>query len=159
MPIPIPEKAATAWIHDFNSSELTYLVRQAVDKNYNLLAASARVRSAGARVRISGADRYPQLSISQDSSRSQRLRGVRFQKTISNQFALSADVSWEIDLWGRLERSAKSITRSTRCLVRRLPGQSLITGGRRHQDHPRPRRVENANRTQPPDAQKSTDQP
>jgi len=102
MPIDVPESAATSWIHDFNSAQLTSLVRQAVDKNYNLLAASARVRAAGARVRIAGADRYPQLSINQDSSRSQRLRGARFQKTTSNQFALGADVSWEADLWGRL---------------------------------------------------------
>lgn len=98
----MPAKAATAWIHDFNSIELTSLVHQAVDKNYDLLAASARIRSAGARARISGAARYPQLSISQDSIRSQRLRGAAFQKTTTNQFLLGADVSWEADLWGRL---------------------------------------------------------
>ncbi|MFK5922594.1 MAG: efflux transporter outer membrane subunit [Verrucomicrobiota bacterium] len=102
MPIKVPQKSATAWIHDFNSPELSSLVTQAVDKNYQLLAASARVRSAGARVRISGADRYPQLSLGQNSSRSQRLRGASFQKTTSNQFLLSGDISWETDLWGRL---------------------------------------------------------
>jgi NodT family efflux transporter outer membrane factor (OMF) lipoprotein len=108
MPIPVPEKAATAWIDDFNSPELASLVHQAVDNNYSLLAASARVRSAGARVRISGADRYPQLSLGQDSSRSQRLRGAQFQKTTSNQFSLNGDVNWEIDLWGRLRDLQKA---------------------------------------------------
>ncbi len=108
MPVPVPKKAATAWIYDFNSPELSSLVHQAVDKNYDLLAASARIRSAGARVRISGAPLYPQLSLSQDSSRSQRLRGVQFQKTISNQFLLGGDISWEADLWGRLRDLQKA---------------------------------------------------
>lgn len=98
----MPAKAATAWIDDFNSPELTSLVNQAVNNNYNLLAASARIRSAGARARINGAGRYPQVSIGQDSGRSQRLRGARFQKTTANQFTLSGDVSWQTDLWGRL---------------------------------------------------------
>ncbi|MCF6312485.1 MAG: efflux transporter outer membrane subunit [Verrucomicrobiales bacterium] len=102
MPIAVPQKAATAWIHDFHNSELTSLVSQAVDENYQLLAAAARVRAAGARVRISGADRYPQLSLGQNSNRSQRLRGARFQKTTANQFLLSGDIAWETDLWGRL---------------------------------------------------------
>lgn len=108
MPIAVPQKAATAWIDDFNSSELSSLVAQAVDKNYQLLAAAARVRSAGARVRISGADRYPQLSLGQNSSRSQRLRGARFQKTTANQFLLNGDISWETDLWGRLRDSQQA---------------------------------------------------
>ncbi len=102
MPLPVPEKAASAWIEDFHSPQLTALVQQAVEHNYSLQAAAARVRSAGARARISGADRYPRVSLGQDSSRSQRLRGARFQKTTSNQFSLSGDISWEIDLWGRL---------------------------------------------------------
>jgi len=108
MPLPVPEKAATAWVHDFNSPILTSLVREAVDKNYNLLAASARVRSAGSRVRITNADRLPQLSVGQDSSRSQRLRGARFQKTTFNQFSLNGNISWETDLWGRLSDQTKS---------------------------------------------------
>ncbi len=105
VPIPVPAKAATAWIDDFNSPELTSLVNQAVNNNYDLLAASARVRSASARTRINGANRYPQISIAQDSGRSQRLRGARFQKITTNQFALSGDISWQADLWGRLRNS------------------------------------------------------
>ncbi|MCB1065765.1 MAG: efflux transporter outer membrane subunit [Verrucomicrobiae bacterium] len=100
--IHVPDSAATGWLDDFDSPALAKLVRSAVDQNYDLSAAAARVRQAYSRLRIAGADALPQVDTSLDVARSQNLRGAAFQTVRANTFNFGLDVSWEADLWGRV---------------------------------------------------------
>ena len=100
--ITVPESAATGWIDSFGSSRLKTLTREAAGKNYDLAASAARVRAAEQRARIAGADRRPQLAFDTSASRSQTLRGAQFQSVRSDNFNLGLDLTWEIDLWGRI---------------------------------------------------------
>ena len=103
IPAALPGKP-DAWLHDFDSPELTALVKQALAANIDLAAAAARVKAAGAQAIIAGADRLPQLDLELDGQRSKgSLQGSESAvRTIRNRFTLEATAGWEIDLWGRL---------------------------------------------------------
>jgi NodT family efflux transporter outer membrane factor (OMF) lipoprotein len=116
----VPAKAATdstaaeQWWRSFGDSTLGRVVDEALRNNYNIKAAAARVRAAAALARISGADMLPNASLSlQASRRRQNLIGIPIPfkgdiiTTWSNSMGVSLDLSWEIDLWGRI-RSGKS---------------------------------------------------
>ncbi len=96
--------AATGWLDDFNSATLRRLVNEAVERNRDLRVTATKVEQARAQARIAGADALPQVGVDFASSRSQRASGQRFvgTGTRSNRFQLTADVSWEMDFWGRV---------------------------------------------------------
>jgi multidrug efflux system outer membrane protein len=99
----IPGAAVTGWLDDFGSRELRSLVEEAIGGNYNLVAVRARVVQAQERAHIAGADRLPRASLGEQTSRSQNLRGAAFQTVRANNFNLTLDVAWEVDLWGRVK--------------------------------------------------------
>lgn len=98
-----PEQAVTGWLDDFGSPALRRLVEEAAGANYSLAAARSRIFEARERARIVGADRLPAVDASLSTSRSQNLRGSEFANTRANNFNFGLDLSWEIDLWGRLK--------------------------------------------------------
>ena len=99
----IPGESVTGWLGDFGSPQLHQLVEEAVGKNYDLTSARARVAQAQERAKIAGADRLPTADLSEQVSRSQNLRGAAFQTVRANNFNLTFDMAWEIDLWGRVK--------------------------------------------------------
>lgn len=101
--VQVAPGSATGWLHDFDQvAVLMPLVEEAVGRNYSLAGSVARVNQALARAKASGADLWPQARANLTGSRSQRLRGSNFDKVTANQFSTGVDVSWELDLWGRL---------------------------------------------------------
>lgn len=99
----IPGKAVTGWLGDFGSPELTSMVEEAIGKNYDLASARARIDQSRERAKIVGADRLPALEAGVQTTRSQNLRGAAFQTVRANNFNLSLDMAWEVDLWGRVK--------------------------------------------------------
>lgn len=96
--------AATGWLSDFGSPDLTTLVDQAIAQNLDLRATAAKVDAARAQARIAGADLWPQLGAAFDGRRNQSASGQRFVGVgqRNNRFELGADISWELDFWGRV---------------------------------------------------------
>lgn len=97
------------WLDDIPDPRLRSLVTEAVEHNYDLQAAAQRVEAFRANAVIAGADRLPQISGGLDASRSMRSAegpGGQVQRDRSNQFGLRLDLSWEVDVWGRLEDQA-----------------------------------------------------
>lgn len=99
----VPGASVTGWLGDFGSPPLTALVHEAVGRNYSLAAARTRIVQAQERARIAGANWHPVVDASLSTSRSQNLRGATFRSTTANNYNLSLDLSWEIDLWGRIK--------------------------------------------------------
>lgn len=102
------------WWKAFGDPQLDAFVDKAVADSPAIGRSIARVRQAGAQARIAGADRLPQIDAGFGASR-QRLTleslgiVVPGSETPDGPIAyttgiydLSANVSWEIDLWGRL---------------------------------------------------------
>jgi len=67
------------------------------------------MRAARARNVIEGADRFPQIRGGQDASRSLNVDPDNL-RTRANDFGLSLNLSWEIDLWGRLRDTNNAAT-------------------------------------------------
>ncbi|MBP6601081.1 MAG: efflux transporter outer membrane subunit [Verrucomicrobiales bacterium] len=104
------------WITHFKSADLTDFVEKVKANNLDLKAAQSRIEIAQSNAAIVGADLYPQLSGGFSSQRSlQNFIGLPIPGTPpgsvlssrNNRFGLSLDLSWELDLWGRI-RAAKS---------------------------------------------------
>lgn len=110
-----PTPVAERWWEDFNTTSLTTAIDEALEYNTDLLAAAARVDRAAAQARIAGADLEPQISAGLSGLRSKRNfvgfpipgREDSVLTTLSNNFGVSVDLSWELDLWGRLSAQAR----------------------------------------------------
>lgn len=97
------------WWTRFNDPQLDSLVTRALTHNYNLKIAAGRLHAARAQAKIAGAPLYPQVNLGFNSSkRRQNFIGLPIPgsggvlSTTSTSYGLSADLSWEIDLWRRL---------------------------------------------------------
>jgi NodT family efflux transporter outer membrane factor (OMF) lipoprotein len=101
---PPPADLDTSWVADFGSTRLEELVGTTLADNPDAAAAAARLRAARAFVTIAGADRLPQLSAGASGQRSRTNTDVggQVQSATTNRFGLDLNLSWEIDLWGRI---------------------------------------------------------
>jgi NodT family efflux transporter outer membrane factor (OMF) lipoprotein len=104
------------WIANFNAPGLSAFVGSVMEGNRDLKAAQSRIEIAGANARIVGADLYPQIGARFSGQRAaQNFIGLPLPdappgavlSSQNNNFGLSLDMQWEIDLWGRI-RAAKS---------------------------------------------------
>ena len=94
----------------FADSTAADLVAEALSRNYDLKAAAARLQAAAAQARIAGAELLPQVGAGAEGSRRRQnfvgfpIPGFREEVlvTTANNYGVSLNLSWEVDLWGRL---------------------------------------------------------
>ncbi|MCB1235976.1 MAG: TolC family protein, partial [Verrucomicrobiae bacterium] len=115
---PDPVLAGRDWVGTFGDDRLGALVDEALEHNKDLRAAAARIEMAEANARIVGASFAPQVDGKFRGARQKRNfigfpifggneaagggGGDTVSSNLNNEFGLSLDLSWEIDLWGRL---------------------------------------------------------
>ncbi len=105
---PSETVSTDAWWHAFADDELSARIEEALAHNRDLAASAARVSRAAAQARIAGADLVPAVSLSGSAARSQQvfvglpIPGADVLTSRSTSYGVSIDVSWELDLWGRL---------------------------------------------------------
>ncbi len=99
------------WWTTFNDKELNQLITRALDKNFQLMQAWARLEQAEALERGAMAGLFPTVGANASASRSKtpprvfQLPGQEPREipgVEANQFAASLPVSYELDLWGRV---------------------------------------------------------
>lgn len=102
-------EVAELWIEDFDDPRLQNLITQTLENNPDAAAAAARLRAAAAVSRIAGADRLPQLSAQALGSRARSVTrvptpdgGEDLVAQTGSRYELGLNLSWEIDLWGRI---------------------------------------------------------
>ncbi|MFW6279571.1 MAG: efflux transporter outer membrane subunit [Planctomycetota bacterium] len=100
------------WWQAFGDADLERLVELALDDNFDLKKAWARLDEAAATARIEGADQYPQLDASAEGSRTARERSRRDDEN-DTELSLGLQAQYEVDLWGRIssEREAARLAR------------------------------------------------
>ncbi|MCH6256306.1 TolC family protein [Puniceicoccaceae bacterium K14] len=91
------------WVGSFNDAVLQKLIEEAQANNKDLRAALANVEYAQALARQAGAGLKPSVGITGSGSRSE---GVSSGSSESTSLSLGAQVSWEVDLWGRVRSGA-----------------------------------------------------
>lgn len=106
------------WWTRFNSPDLNRTVQIALAQNYNIASAAARLEIAAAQARIAGADLYPQVSGGFNASRQRTnqtgygLSGIsegnEVESFTTNNLGVSLDLSWEVDVWGRVRAETRA---------------------------------------------------
>lgn len=105
--------ADTHWIRSFGDAKLVDLVEKAEKNNRDIAVAAANIEIAAARARESGSNLYPQFQGLLNGRRTkQNFIGFPIagpagdssgpSSSLTNEFGVSLDMSWEIDLWGRI---------------------------------------------------------
>src|SRR5579863_8110265 len=117
-PVTVPEhwkeatpggpRLRTDWWEDFRDARLSELVRKALVANQNLSQAVGRVAEAEASLRIVAAQQYPWLSLTPSAARERVFTGLSSDSfTTRSLFQLPLNLSYEVDLWGRVRRSVE----------------------------------------------------
>jgi multidrug efflux system outer membrane protein len=95
------------WLAVLKDSTLVALVHSAMSNNRDLRVAIERVREYRAQLGVARADLFPQLSANGAVSKNQSIFGS-FPPQKFNAVRLTADLSWELDFWGRLRRQTQA---------------------------------------------------
>ena len=120
--IPVAEAeslANTAWWELFDDPQLQELVRIALVENKDLKIAVERIEEARARYGFTKADLWPKLDANATAGRLLFNSGslihtpegdlpVADQSTETSIYSVTADVSWELDFFGRIRRASEA---------------------------------------------------
>ena len=109
------EANATPWVQNMGDGALEELITEAWANNPDLSATLRRVDMAREQAVMAGADRLPQAGLGLSGSQTKRnMIGFNFpgasKSFTTESYGLNLNVSWELDLWGRLRdgrRAAK----------------------------------------------------
>ncbi len=101
-----------AWWSLYRDPALTQLVETALAHNQDLVLAAARVEEARALAGLARAERFPEVTATASANRAKQSQqnpdlpsGIDLE---SSRFRTTASVSFELDFWGRLARTAEA---------------------------------------------------
>lgn len=96
------------WWNLFQDVQLQKLIRTALAENRDLRVSLQRIREARAFLTFTRADQYPFIDSSGSVSRDRPSKILFPGSDTRNNYALSADLSFEVDLWGKLRRATEA---------------------------------------------------
>jgi len=96
------------WWDTFQDDALRDLIRAALQQNYDVRIAAARILQARAQLGITRADQFPQVDIlaSVANERSASVAGRPAVETSPTQ--VTGALAWELDFWGKFRRATES---------------------------------------------------
>ncbi len=132
-----PDLGETEWWAEFADPGLDKAIREALTRNHDLRAAAARLAAAEAEARIAGAALRPNVDLSLNRGfQRQNFVGLpipgRESSVLSatyNSAGVSLDVSWEADLWGRIQAGELAAVAATDARRADLAGARLSLAG------------------------------
>lgn len=106
-----------AWWSTFNDPVLDTLIEEALENNYDVRTAAARVQEFAARIGINSSQGFPQVTYGADAGRTQISQEIGAGKAggerVSSFFNANLNVGWELDLWGRIQRATDAAKADT----------------------------------------------
>jgi NodT family efflux transporter outer membrane factor (OMF) lipoprotein len=109
---PLDNRSRGEWWTIFQDPQLDQLEKKAGDANQDLKAGFARLQQARAATRIARADLFPTLTVGSSAARSRTsVNSPDFPagaEPVGNNFDLQADLSYEVDVWGRVRNAVNS---------------------------------------------------
>ncbi|MFM9883572.1 MAG: efflux transporter outer membrane subunit [Burkholderiales bacterium] len=97
------ETISPEWWKAFRDPYLDFLVGKAIEGNFDLKVLAARIEVANAQIGEARAGAQPTLDIG---------TGTNFEKNtgqrLTRQYNLGTQVSWDIDIWGQIEKGAQA---------------------------------------------------
>lgn len=112
-----PEEAANTepasmgdqkWWEVFQDEQLRTLIRTALQQNYDVRIAGARILQAQAQLGITRADQFPSVSAGAGISDQRSARGKFFPAFEGSTGQLNASAAWELDFWGKFRRATEA---------------------------------------------------
>ena len=126
-----PQDAAPrgTWWEAFNDAPLNALEQQVETSNLGIAQAEAQYRQAQALLAVSRAGFLPTVSATASATRSHTGSGAQSVSAghTVNQYQLAGDVSWELDLWGRVRRSVETNAANLKASAADLAAAKLST--------------------------------
>ena len=107
VPLALDQRSDLPWLEVLRDSQLVALVETAVANNRDLQIAVARVREHRAQLGAARGDLFPQLSANGAYSTNQSIFGA-FPPQKYDAVRITADLTWELDFWGRIRRQAEA---------------------------------------------------
>jgi NodT family efflux transporter outer membrane factor (OMF) lipoprotein len=107
---PLDAVPKGSWWQVFGDETLNNLEAQALTSNQNLQAAFARVNQSRATARVARGEFLPNLNLDPSFTRQRYSpnQTPSFGNLTANGFNMPLDLSYEVDLWGRVRRSFES---------------------------------------------------
>jgi outer membrane protein, multidrug efflux system len=100
--------AVLSWFDLLTDPELRRLVETALRENRDVRVAVATIDEFRARYGVARGDFFPQISLNAQGGRTRTVLGGSLGATSYNQFQATANLSWELDFWGRIRRSTEA---------------------------------------------------
>jgi multidrug efflux system outer membrane protein len=121
--------ADLSWWEVYTDPVLQQLIREALENNYDLLTAVARVEQARAQVGITRSEIFPQVGYQGGAQRARVYTGLSNENPTFNSFLGAFSVAWEIDVWVRIRRASDASLADLMATedVRRAVVQTLVT--------------------------------
>ncbi|MDQ8198581.1 efflux transporter outer membrane subunit [Pelagicoccus enzymogenes] len=96
--------APESWVNDFNDPRLQAILEEALEYNFDLRIAAARLEASLSNTRAGRSEVWPTLNLSGSGSESRRNPSASgtSQTATNESYGLSARLNWEIDIWGKL---------------------------------------------------------
>lgn len=112
-----PEEAARAelmslgderWWEVFHNPQLQELIRTALESNYDLRIAAARVQQARAQLGVTRAGQFPTVTAGAGASNQRTPASGPFPGFDVSSNQVDASLSWELDFWGKFRRATEA---------------------------------------------------
>ncbi len=126
------------WWEIFGDPQLNALEAQVSVSNQNIAVAEAQFRQARALVREARASYFPTVTVGAGVTRSREAPLTTGRKTLAGtttDYSLPIDVSWELDVWGRIRRTVESNQASAQASVADLESVRLSIQAELAQDY------------------------
>src|SRR6266498_1017222 len=135
----IDDISGATWWKIFGDPELNALEEQVDISNQNIAQAEARFRQARALVQVARAAYFPTVTVGLGVTRSQPSATVNpGPAKVTNAFtehSLPIDVSWELDVWGRIRRTVESSEATAQASAADLAAAKLSAQAELAQDY------------------------
>ena len=137
---PSDAAARGPWWETFGDPLLNTLESRVNISNQNVLVAEAQFRQARALVLAARSQFFPTVTVGAGYTRSrqsQNLAGSAFSTQLgtTNDFVLPLDVSWDIDVWGRIRRNVEANRASAQASAGDLEASRLLFQSEVAQDY------------------------
>ena len=96
------------WWQVFGDPKLVALIGEALRNNYDLQVAAARIERSRALVGVAASPLFPQVDYQGEAQREKIFFPIGGPNPTLNVFTGLFNMTWEIDLWGRIRRSTEA---------------------------------------------------
>ena len=96
------------WWTVFQDQQLQSLIREAMQQNYDVRIAAARVEEARAQLGITRADQFPSVSAGADLNTQHNPRNGPFPEYELHDGSVNLSAAWQLDFWGKYRRATEA---------------------------------------------------